>query len=109
MMKVLLKGALLLTLILSQPALALTLNEAREQGRVGETLSGYLGAVQQDPETLELVAKINVSRTQVYQQLADKNQITREDVARLAGQKLVNKAGRGEYVRGLNGQWLRKE
>jgi len=107
-MKILLKGALLLTLLI-QPALALTLNEAREQGRVGETLNGYIGAVKQDPETLELVAKINASRAQVYQQLADKNQLTREDVARLAGQKLVNKAGRGEYVRGLNGQWLKKE
>ena len=108
-MKILIKAVLLLPLILSQPVQALTLNEAREQGRVGETLNGYLGAVKQDPETLALVAKINASRTQVYQQLADKNQITREDVARLAGQKLVNKAGRGEYVRGLNGQWLKKQ
>lgn len=108
MMKILLKGALLLTLLI-QPAVALTLNEAREQGRVGETLNGYLGAVKQDAETRELVAKINVSREQVYQQLADKHQLTREEVARLAGQKLVNKAGRGEYVRGLNGQWLKKE
>lgn len=108
-MKVLLKGALLWVLILSQPALALTLNEARQQGRVGETLSGYLGAVKQDPDTLALVAKINESRAQVYQQLADKNQLSREDVARIAGQKLINKAGPGEYVRGLNGQWLKKE
>lgn len=108
-MKILHKGALLLALVFSQPALALTLNEAREQGRVGETLNGYIGAVKQDPETLELVAKINSARSQVYQQLADKNQLTREDVAKMAGQKLVNKAGRGEYVRGLNGQWLRKE
>ncbi|WP_299999847.1 YdbL family protein [uncultured Cedecea sp.] len=108
-MKMLIKGVLLLTLILSQSALALTLNEAREQGRVGETLNGYLGAVKQDAETLELVTKINATRAQVYQQLADKNQLTRDDVARMAGQKLVNKAGRGEYVRGLNGQWLKKE
>lgn len=107
-MKALLNAVLLLPLILSQSALALTLNEAREQGRVGETLSGYLGAVKQDPETLELMAKINASRGQVYQQLADKNQIAREDVARMAGQKLVNKAERGEYVRGLNGLWLKK-
>ncbi len=107
-MKILLKGALLLALLI-QPAVALTLNEAREQGRVGETLNGYLGAVKQDAETLELVAKINASREQVYQQLADENQLTREDIARLAGQKLVNKAGPGEYVRGLNGQWLKKK
>lgn len=103
------QGALLFALIVSQSAYALTLNQAREQGRVGETLSGYLGAVQQDPETRALVTEINDARTRYYQQLADENQLAREDIARLAGQKLINKAGRGEYVRGLNGQWLKKE
>lgn len=108
-MKILLNSALLLTLLLSQPVMALTLNEAREQGRAGETLTGYLAAIKQDAETLALVAKVNASRAQAYQQLADKNQLARDDVARMAGQKLINKAKSGEYVRGLNGQWLKKE
>jgi uncharacterized protein YdbL (DUF1318 family) len=30
-------------------------------------------------------------------------------VASIAGQKLVSRAAAGEYVRGINGQWLRKE
>jgi uncharacterized protein YdbL (DUF1318 family) len=33
----------------------LTLSEARQQGRVGETLNGYLAPLRQDKETLALV------------------------------------------------------
>jgi len=29
-------------------------------------------------------------------------------VAHMAGQKLVTRAPAGEYVRGINGQWLKK-
>ena len=65
---------------------ALTLNEARTQGRVGETLNGYLVALKTDAETQALV----------------------DEVAKMAGQKLVARAKPGEYVQGINGKWLRK-
>lgn len=51
--------ALLALSLLSTQALALTLTDARQQGRVGETQSGYLAAIKQDNETLALVKKIN--------------------------------------------------
>jgi hypothetical protein len=41
--------------------------------------------------------------------VADSNHITLDEVARLAGQKLVTRAPVGEYVRGINGQWLKKQ
>lgn len=107
-MKSILKGALALALLFSSSAMALTLNEAREQGRVGETLSGYIAPIKQDQETLALVKSINDARAQHYQQLADTNNISINEVARLAGQKLVDRAPAGEYVRGLNGQWMKK-
>ena len=47
---------MLLALGMNVQAATLTLNEARAQGRVGETLSGYLAPVKQDPETLALVS-----------------------------------------------------
>lgn len=106
------KKSILLTvasaLFFSHAAFALTLDEAKQQGRVGETLSGYLAPVQQDAETLALVKRINQGREQQYQQVAQNNQVTTGDVAKLAGQKLVARAGKGEYVRGINGQWLQK-
>ncbi|MBS0879586.1 YdbL family protein [Pantoea sp. JGM49] len=100
--------ALLLVLLLVPSAWALTLDEARQQGRVGETLSGYVAARQQDDETLALVKRINDGRMQQYKRVAQQNNLSTSEVARIAGEKLVSRAGSGEYVRGINGQWLRK-
>ncbi|AVE16862.1 YdbL family protein [Pantoea vagans] len=102
-------AALLLTLAMAQPAWALTLDEARQAGLAGETLSGYLAARSQDSETLALVQRINARRKQEYQRLAEQNNLSTADIASIAGQKLVGRAAAGEYVRGINGQWLRKE
>ncbi|WP_255562083.1 YdbL family protein [Rahnella sp. PD12R] len=95
-------------LLFCSQAFALTLNEAKQQGRVGETLSGYLAPVKQDSESVALAAKINDARKQQYQQVAQDNNVSTDDVARLAGQKLVARAASGEYVRGINGKWLQK-
>lgn len=100
--------ALIMALLLVPSAWALTLDEARQQGRVGETLSGYVAARQQDEETLALVKRINEGRMQQYQRVAQQNNLTASEVARIAGEKLVNRAGSGEYVRGINGLWLQK-
>jgi len=100
--------ALLLAFLLVPSAWALTLDQARQQGRVGETLSGYIAARQQDDETLALVKRINDGRSQQYQRVAQQNHLTTAEVARIAGEKLVNRAGSGEYVRGINGQWVQK-
>lgn len=102
------KSVLLASILFSQQALALTLSEARQQGRVGETLSGYVAPIKQDKETLALVKSINEARAENYQKLADSNNISANQVAELAGQKLVARAQPGEYVRGINGQWMKK-
>ena len=94
MRKRLLTAALTLAL-LSAPALALTLSEARQQGRVGETLNGYLAPLRQDKETLALVKQINAARSESYQQLADDNNLPVDEVAKMAGQKLGPRAARG--------------
>lgn len=99
---------IILTLGLCAPAMALTLNEARTAGKVGETLSGYIAPRSQDRETLALVEQINKARTDSYQQLADSNNIPVDEVAKMAGTKLVERARPGEYVQGINGKWIQK-
>lgn len=94
--------------LMSSSAMALTLNEARSQGRVGETLNGYLVALETDAETQALVRDINEARNRSYQQLAKQNNVSTDEIAKLAGQKLVARAKPGEYVQGINGIWLRK-
>lgn len=78
---------------------ALTLNEARSQGRVGETLNGYLVALQTDAETQALVSEINKARSASYQQLAESNNIPPDEVAKMAGQKLVARLNQGSTSR----------
>ncbi|KNC95570.1 YdbL family protein [Trabulsiella odontotermitis] len=107
-MKKLLIASLLGLSLLSTSALALTLSEARQQGRVGETLNGYLAPIAQDKDTLALVKNINDARSESYQQLADSNNLPVDEVAKMAGKKLVERAQPGEYVKGLNGKWLKK-
>ncbi|WP_411914224.1 YdbL family probable chaperone protein [Pseudocitrobacter cyperus] len=94
--------------LFSVQTMALTLNEARQQGRVGETQNGYIAALKQDKETAALVQNINQARSQSYQQLAETNNIPVNEVAKLAGKKLIAKAQPGEYVQGINGKWVRK-
>ncbi|EBV7176370.1 DUF1318 domain-containing protein [Salmonella enterica subsp. enterica serovar Thompson] len=99
----------MLTLSLLTPSVwALTLDEARTQGRVGETLNGYLVALKNDAETQKLVLDINHARRASYQQLADSNHLPVDEVAKMAGQKLVERARPGEYGQGINGKWMRK-
>ncbi|MGG5835812.1 YdbL family protein [Huaxiibacter chinensis] len=98
----------LLALGLSAQAFALSLNDARTQGRVGETLSGYIAPLRQDAETLALVKEINAARSESYQKLADDNNLPVDEVAKMAGQKLVARAQPGEYVKGINGKWMKK-
>ncbi|EOD1042077.1 TPA: YdbL family protein [Citrobacter farmeri] len=100
--------ATLILSLLSGSALALTLNEARTQGRVGETYNGYLVALKQDAQTLTLVSEINKARADSYRKLAESHQLPIDEVAKMAGQKLVERAKPGEYVQGINGKWLRK-
>ncbi|EFG1229028.1 YdbL family protein [Escherichia albertii] len=94
--------------LMSSNVMALTLDEARSQGRVGETLNGYLVALKTDAETQTLVKDINEARNRSYQQLAKQNNVSTEDIAKLVGQKLVERAKPGEFVQGINGKWLRK-
>lgn len=93
---------------MSSTANALTIDEAKKQGRVGETLSGYLAAVIQDAETLAFVDRINAGRTEKYKEIALKNNIKPDDVAKMTGEKLIARAEKGEYVRGINGMWVQK-
>ena len=101
-------AALLALGLFSTGVQALTLADARQQGRVGESQSGYLAAIKPDRETQALVKQINEARSESYRQLALSNNLPQQEVARLAGKKLIEKAQPGEFVQGINGQWLRK-
>ncbi len=71
------------------PASALNLSEAKAQGLVQETASGYLVAVKPSDEVNALVSKINEGRKAEYQRIADKRGTPLSAVEQQAGKKLT--------------------
>ena len=94
-------------LLFSSLALALTLDEAKQRGLVGEQTNGYLGAVAQQSDVLSLIAKINAKRKSKYTVLADKNSISLQDVEKLAAKKTFERTAKGHFLR-VNGAWVKK-
>lgn len=107
-------GSLLLALLLSVPALAMSLNDAmsalpqaKAAGHVGEQPDGYLGIVQRGGSVAQVVEQINQARRAEYQRLAKENGILQSDVEALAGKKAIERTPRGQYIM-LNGVWMQK-
>ncbi|MDX1633890.1 MAG: YdbL family protein [Marinobacter sp.] len=106
--------ALLLMILVSLPAMAMTLEEAKAQlddvkreGLVGEKPTGYLGVVRQGDNAKEIVETINQARRQEYVRIAEKHDIAVTKVESVAGKKAVEKTPQGQYVE-IDGNWVKK-
>ncbi len=97
----------LVALVFSFSAMAISLDEAKAQGLVGENSAGYLGVIKSSSEVAALVKDINAKRKVKYQALADKNGITLAQVEALAAAKAIEKTHSGHYVE-VNGRWVKK-
>jgi len=89
-------------------AWAISLDDAKKQGLVGEMPNGYLGVVVDSAETKNLVASVNTKRKSIYMNLARKNKITMQQVTALAGEKAFAKTQSGHFIKNASGQWVKK-
>ena len=80
---------LLALALFAMPASALDLAQARAQGLVKETPSGYLTVVKPSGEVNKLVKNINAGRKAEYQRIAKKNGTPLATVEQLAGKRLT--------------------
>lgn len=98
--------------VLALPAAGsgLDLDAAKSQGLVGEKVDGYVGIVVADPTApvAALVKNVNTKRRSAYEAIAKKNGTAVDAVAALAGAKLIERAGRGEWVTDADGNWRKK-
>jgi len=99
---------LIMTLMLSFSAFSLELTDAKEQGLVGETINGLLGVVEASGESRALVDNINAKRLAKYKQIAEKNDMTLEQVSILAGEKAIQKTPKGQFIQNSSGKWVIK-
>ncbi len=101
---------IILTFSFSSLTLALTLDEAKTRGLLGEQPDGYLGFVSTSTsEVNALKNNINLQRQALYENIAKKNGTEINAVQQLAGKKAIEKASKGEYVKLPNAQWQKVE
>ena len=101
-------SVLLVALTIALPAWALSLQDAKSQGKVGEMPNGYLGAIERSAEVITLVKDVNNRRKAIYQKMAKKNGITVEQVAHRAAIKAFKKTKAGHYIQNEAGEWEKK-
>ena len=96
--------------LFAAPALALSLNEAKAQGLVGERVDGFVGIVVADPPAAvrELVEQVNRQRREKYGEVAEQRGVPLDAVAKITGEKQLERTPAGQYVAGADGQWRRK-
>jgi len=105
------KTLLLACLLLLVPmSFALTLQDAKNDGLVGEQRSGYIGLVVESApaEIVALARDVNNQRRELYQQIATQNNLTVEQVAALAFEKAVEATPAGQYLQDASGAWVKK-
>jgi len=109
--KIIFKSLIIASFLFSSIAFAISLDEAKQQGLVGEKDTGYLGVVtlQKNAQNgaQSLVSDINAKRKAVYIKLAAKNGITVQQVEKLAADKAYKKTSSGHYL-WVNGKWSKK-
>jgi uncharacterized protein YdbL (DUF1318 family) len=101
-------GLTLIASILAFSAWAISLDQAKQQGLVGEMPNGYLGVVVASSEITSLVELVNKKRKDIYLNLARKNKITMQQVTTLAGEKSLAKTQSGHLIKNASGQWVKK-
>lgn len=88
-------------------AFALNLQQAKAQGIVGETETGYIEAIKDTKAAQALVKQVNGKRKQIYLKMAKKNKVQLSQIEQLAGEKAIKKTRAGHLIK-QNGQWVKK-
>jgi uncharacterized protein YdbL (DUF1318 family) len=101
-------SATVLWVVLASSAVALSLDEAKTKGLVGEKINGYLGAVDpSDADAQALMEDVNQKRRQAYEDIAKRNRTDIRAVETLAGQKAIQNTKPGHFIEGPGG-WMKK-
>jgi uncharacterized protein YdbL (DUF1318 family) len=103
-------GVFILTVWLTGPlpVFALSLDEAKANGLVGEKTNGYLGVVASgNADAQALSNDVNQKRRQAYQEIARREKTNLRTVEMLAGEKAIEKTKPGNFVEGPDG-WMKK-
>jgi uncharacterized protein YdbL (DUF1318 family) len=96
--------------LIAAPAWAISKDEAKAKGLIGEQSNGYLGIVTSSPKAdlKTLVKSINDKRKAAYIKSAKKAGVERNVFEARMGQRLQDKTPAGQYIKLPNGKWKKK-
>jgi len=96
-------------LVASQISLAITLDEARGKGMLGENASGYVEMTPRgDASTQDLMDQINTKRKAKYQSIANQQNTDLKHIEKIAGEKITSKLSAGQFYKDSSGKWNKK-
>lgn len=82
----------------------------KSAGKIGETWSGYVEPVK--PEFRDAVSSLinaeNADRRSLYRLMAEEEGLTADEVAKNNAVRNFQKARKGEYLKGPDGNWKQK-
>lgn len=91
-------------------ALPPAVEQAKDQGLVGEQADGYLGFVVNDvpPAVRQAVNEINAQRRELYEKRAAEQGTEVRTYSAVVGKQLIERESSGRYVRAGNA-WVKKK
>ena len=101
-----LAAAVLVLGLSAPPVLAQSLDQLRASGAVGERYDGYAEALQSS--AAGMVQQVNAKRRQIYQQTADKEGASVDQIGRVYARQIFAKAPPGTKFLQENGSWIAK-
>jgi len=96
--------------IIATPAWAISKDDAKAQGLIGERTNGYLGIVISKPtgDLKSLVDGINKKRRAAYDKGSKKAGVERAVFELRMGQRLQERTPAGQFIQLQNGKWRKK-
>lgn len=103
-------ATLVLLLSFSASSFALSMDQAKSQGLIGENSSGYLASVKAKPSAAvtAVINSINAKRKAAYLKTAASAGVSISVVEKRVAQRLSSKAAKGAFLRNASGVWYRK-
>ena len=100
----------MLLLSFSTFSAALSMDQAKSQGLIGETSSGYLSSVKPTANAAvsSLITSINQQRKAAFTAKAAKAGVSVDVMAKRVAQRLFQKAPKGAYLKSPAGKWYKK-
>ncbi|WP_343560607.1 YdbL family protein [Kiloniella sp. b19] len=103
-------GALSIALMMATGAAqASTLDSLRASGALGEGANGYLIVRDSgNAAAVDFAQSVNAKRKSIYQQRADKEGVSADDVGRVFAPEILNDAPGGTWYQDSQGKWNQK-